>query len=415
MENVTEPENQKTEVDFNSAAVIENPFPFLATIRQSEPVHWNNSIKGWCITAYEDVCNSSTDRRFSAQRIQPFLDNQSAASDAELRELSAVYLLWLPFLDPPTHTRLRKLLLAGFTRRSIAHMEPKIVAIVKQLIGKIDDQDSMDMIEAFAAPLPSMVIADILGVPVEHVPLLKKWSDDISAFVLGSRLMENKYTIAAKATAQMKDYFSELIEARRSQPGDAILDDLIASHDGEDHLTIEELLSSCILLLFAGHETTSQLFGNGALALLQHTQQLEDLHANIDDKKIVANAIEEILRWNGPTLATVRVMSEAVELHNTTLEAGNRVHLFNAAANRDPRVFINPDKFDIRRKNANKQINFGYGIHLCLGAQLARMEANIAFPMLIEALKGWELADGRLEWLDTLINRGLKALPLRRR
>jgi cytochrome P450 len=153
----------------------------------------------------------------------------------------------------------------------------------------------------------------------------------------------------------------------------------------------EELLSSCVLLLFAGHETTTQLFGNGTLALLRAPEQLADLSSHLDDAGVVANAVEEMLRWDGPSVATARVLTESVEFHGQTMASGARVHLFIGAANRDPRIFEQPDDFDIRRANARKHINFGYGIHMCLGARLARMEATIAFPILVRALGNAEL------------------------
>lgn len=402
------------EVDFASPQVIADPFPALARLREHEPLHWNRGLKAWCLTRYDDVCRAFVDKRFSAARIQPFLENQKGVAEEALSELGAVFLLWLPFIDPPAHTRLRKLLSAGFTGRAMAGMETQIAGIAEGLVEGIGERTEIDVIEDFAGPLPGMVIARMLGVPQADVPRLRRWSDDIATFVLASRLAADKYETAARATVEMRVYFTELIEARRAQPGAAIIDDLIAAHDGSDRLTLEELLSSCVLLLFAGHETTTQLFGNGTAALLQAPDQMADLKRRLEDGAAVANAVEEMLRWDGPTVATVRVLREPVELHGRVMEAGQRVYLFVGAANRDHRVFEDPDRFDIHRGNARKHVNFGFGIHLCLGARLARMEGGIAFPPLLRLLGDAEPVGGPLEWSDSLIVRGLKALPVRR-
>lgn len=409
------PQALKAEIDFNAPDVIANPFPHLAAMREETPLVWNNSIKSWCVTRYDDCCTALSDERFSAARIQPFLDHQSGIDEAALRELGDVFLLWLPFLDPPRHTRLRRLLNAGFTPRAISSLQPKIEKIVSELLESLKEKDAFDFISRFAVPLPGTVIADILGVPRADVDRLKVWSDDIAAFVLASRLMEDKHAIAAKATAEMREYFTELIEKRRAEPGDAIIDSLIAAHDGEETLTTAELLSSCILLLFAGHETTTQLFGNSMLALHRNRDQRALFMENADDPAFVANAVEELLRWDGPSVAMVRVLREPVDLHGQTLSAGSRVNVFIGAANHDPRMFEAPRELRLARPNARKQINFGYGIHTCLGARLARLEAAIGFPELLTGLQGFEIDDRDLEWSDSLIIRGLKELPMRRR
>ncbi|MGI9482592.1 MAG: cytochrome P450 [Hyphomicrobiales bacterium] len=393
--------------------MIADPFPHLATMREETPLVWNPSLKSGCLTRYDDCCAALADQRFSAARIQPFLDHQSGVDEADLRELCDVFLLWLPFLDPPRHTRLRRLLNTGFTPQAIASLQPKIEKIVTELLDGLKDEEEFDFISRFAVPLPGTVIADILGVPRKEVGQLKIWSDDIAAFVLASRLLEDKYAIAAKATADMREYFTVLIEQRRAEPGDAIIDTLIAAHDGEETLSTAELLSSCILLLFAGHETTTQLFGNSMLALHREPEQRALFRAKASDAGFVANAVEELLRRDGPSVAMVRVLHESVELYDHKLDEGARVNVLIGAANQDPRVFEAPEELRLERESARKQINFGHGIHTCLGARLARLEGAIGFPAILEALENWEIGDSNLEWADSLIIRGLKALPMR--
>ena len=399
--------------DFHAPEIIRDPFPALAEMRRAAPVLWNESLKGWCVTRHADICAALKEPRLSAERIQPFLEQQSRISRDIVESLGAVFLLWLPFLDPPRHTRLRKLLSAGFSGRAIAALPARITEIVDGLIAAMPAGGRLDVIGDFAAPLPGIVIADILGVPRRDVGRLKRWSDDIAAFVLDSRLRDDKYRVAARATDEMRAYFDRLIAERQQHPGNAVIDDLIAAHEGDDRLSRAELLSSCVLLLFAGHETTTQMFGNGLLALLRHPEQMETLARAGAGSALMEGALEEILRYDGPTVATVRVVREPFTLHGVRLERGARVHLMIGAANRDPAVFEAPERFDIRRENARRQISFGFGPHVCLGARLARMEGVLGFPPLARALAGARLPDAPLEWSDSLIVRGLRALPLR--
>jgi cytochrome P450 len=397
------------QIDFSAPEVIDDPFPALHRLMQEDPVHWNDSLGGWCLSRYDDVAATFIDKRYSSARVAGFIKHAPGLSDDLRDALARVLTLWLVFIDPPDHTRLRKLMNKGFTVRAVERLRPTIAARVNELIDAVIDRGEMDFIADFAYPLPASVIADLLGVPREDVDDLKRWSDDLATYVLTSRLNEDRHLTAARSAKAMRDYFSALIEQRRRIPGEGIIDDLIAVRDGDDRLSEDELLASCILLLFAGHETTTQLFGNGMLALLRNPDQMEDLRRN---PHLAENAVEEILRWDGPSLSMTRVLTEDVELHATTMKKGQRVYLFTAAAGRDPRHFSDPDKFDIRRENARKQINFGFGIHLCLGAQLARAEGQVALPILLERLGELRLLDDNPPWSDSVIIRGVKSLPV---
>ena len=405
------PEN----IDFTQPNVVADPFPALAALRRDDPVHRSASLGGWCLTRYADVTAAFIDKRFSSDRVRPFLE-QAATLPADLREeLRRVIALWLVFIDPPDHTRLRKLVNHGFTMRAIRRLRDTVAEIANALVNDIIARNrgrargAFDLIADFAYPLPAIVIADILGVPRDDVPALKRWSDDVAAFVLGGRVNADKYRVSAISAREMRGYFEALIAERRRSPGAAIIDDLIAARDGGDRLSEQELVATCVLLMFAGHETTTQLFGNGMLALLRHPDQLADLTAN---PGLAENAVEEMLRYDGPTVAMVRVLTEAVEMHGTVMAKGDRVFVFPAAAGRDPDMFADPDRLDIRRENARKQINFGFGIHLCLGAQLARLEGQTAFPILLSRLADPKLCGGAPEWKDSLIIRGVKSLPM---
>ena len=400
-------------VDFAASATIANPFPVLRVLQEHDPVHWHEPMQSWCLTQFKDITWAYNDQRFSADRVRPFVARQQN-HNVELDELGECISLWMVFNDPPMHTRLRKLTQQAFTRRALEKLRPSITQLVNELInGFCQGQDNtVDFVKAFAYPLPANVIADLLGVPREHVEDLKRWSDDLAQFVLSSRIQPDKYQVAATSLRQMNALFAELIAERRHHPGDKIMDDLIAAYDSDDTLDHNELIAFCVLLLFAGHETTTHFFSNGLRALLLHPEQMSDLCHHLDDAYLVNNALSEMLRWDGPIVAISRLLTADVELQGRLLSKDARVYLFNAAANRDPKVFPNPDEFNIRRRQANKMITFGYGIHLCLGVHLARLEAEIAFPIILRRLQEMQLVSDHLEWADTLVIRGPKTLPI---
>ena len=403
-------------IDFAHPQIIANPYPALAELRQVDPVHWNEGLRSWCLTRYEDVARAYQDPRFSAQRIDTFVARQQAAGDEQLAALGRWISLWLVFMDPPRHTRLRKLTQKAFTRRAVARLTRTIVDQIHQLLDRTRDQEEMDFVRDFAYPLPANVIAHMLGVPSEHVDALKRWSDDVAQFVLTSRNRSDRFAVAATSLEQMNALFRDLITHRRKFPGDDLMDELIAARDESDGaaLSEDELLAFCVLLLFAGHETTTHLFSNGLAALITHPQQLDAMRT-LNHRSGVENAVNEMLRFDGPVLSASRVLSEDVVLRRKRLRAGDQVYLFNAAANRDPAMFTDPDCFDIQRPQAAKMLSFGFGIHLCLGIHLARLEASVGFPILLSRLRDMEIAAPSLEWEDTLVTRGPRALPLRYR
>ncbi len=399
-------------VNFQSPAVIADPYPLLHRLQDEDPCHWNEGLGAWCLTRYADVEMGLRDERFSADRIRPFVEHQTSVPPDLVKILGDTLSLWLVFNDPPRHTRLRKLLNKGFTPGAINALRTGIAGIANELIDNVIQQGHMDAVADFSYPLPATVIAEILGVPRSDTALLKRWSDDIGAFVLVSRTHPDKYAAAAKNIAEMNAYFADIVAHRRRNPGAKVIDGLIAAHDGEDALSIEELISSCSLLLFAGHETTTHFICNGLLGLMQHTQQLKDFREHPLDEDFVHVALSEILRWDGPIISMMRVLNEDAVLHGKTLRAGERVYLFINAANRDPRKFADPDRLDLRRDSARYQIAFGQGIHTCLGAHLARVEGTVAFPMLLSRLKDAALTGEDLRWSDSLVIRGLESLPI---
>ncbi len=399
-------------VDLRSAEVIADPFPALAELRERDPVHWSEGLGGWVLTRHDDVEAGLKDPRLSSDRIRPFIEHTTGARRQLVEPLGRHLVHWAVFTDPPVHTRLRGLMNKAFTSRAIGSLRPNIEEIVNGLLDDVGRKGGMDVIRDFAYPLPATVIADMLGVPRANVDLLKKWSDDLAAFVLTSRVNPERYEIAAAGIAEMTEYFESLLAERRRSPGGDLASGLIAAAEKGDVLSPEELVAACVFLLFAGHETTTQLIGNGLLALLRHPEQLAYLRAHADDRESVRNAVEEMLRWDGPILSSVRVARQDLELRGRAIRQGQRLILFNAAANRDPRVFSDPDRFDIRRDDAGRHVSFGYGIHFCLGAPLARLEGEIAFTALMRRFPRLELLEPEPKWSDSLLVRGLLGLPV---
>ena len=401
-----------TPVNFRDPAVIADPYPALRGLVAEQPIHWNLSISGWCLTRYDDVTRALTDARFSARRLQPFLAHQGETVSDAVALLGECIGLWMVFNDGDTHSRLRKLTNKAFTRRAVEALRPRIAGIVNELIDGLKDRESFDFVADFAYPLPARVIADMLGVPPEDIDDLKRWSDGLAQFVLASRINPDKYETAAANLAEMNAYFERLIAARRKTPGDKIIDALIAAHDGDDLLSLPETVATCVLLLFAGHETTTHFLANGLRGLLVQPEALAEFRARRQDAALAANAQEELMRWDGPSFSVVRVLAEDAEFAGHDLSRGQRVFLFTAAANRDPDNFPEPDRIDLGRANARRQITFGHGVHLCLGANLARLEGLVAFPALLDRLSGIRLIDDQPAWLDTLLIRGMKELNL---
>ena len=390
---------------------IADPFPIFARLRAEEPVHWNEVLGGWVLTRYHHVRQVLNDARFSADRITPFRNHLAPDARTQVSELLKMLGLWAVFNDPPEHTRRRALLNRAFTPRAVAGLRPLIATIVGRLLDRAARRGDMDLIRDFAYPLPASVIAAMIGVPVEDLDRFKQWSDDIATFVGSALASPDKRERAERGMREIADYFRVMIDEHRRKPRGDILTALIMAQEGEARLSEDEIVASSVLLLFAGHETTTNLIGNGMLALLRHPDAQAAL---IADPGAAASAVEEMLRYDGPTQAMTRIAREPVELEPglPCIAADDRVFALLNAANRDGEVFPEPDRFDVRRGDT-RHISFGYGIHFCLGAPLARLEGEIAVRALMQRLEGLALADNAPEWSDSFVLRGVKALPVR--
>jgi cytochrome P450 len=312
--------------------------------------------------------------------------------------------------DPPDHTRLRGLVSKAFTPRVVERLRPHIQQIVDGLLDRVESAGSMDLIESFAYPLPVIVICQMLGVPVEDRERFKQWGLDIARGLDSILLPPDSEVLLRSAASRraLSDYFRELIAKRRASSREDLLSALIAAEEAGDKLSEEELLATCILLLVAGHETTVNLIGNGTLALLRHPDQLQRLR---EHPELISSAVEELLRYDGPVQRTARIPSEDVTIGGQTIAKGEMVMPFIGAADRDPAQFPDPDRLDIARAD-NRHIAFGWGIHFCLGAPLARVEGQLAILTLVQRLPKLALATDTPEYRQSLTLRGLTALPV---
>ena len=399
--------------DLGNPATNADPFPEFARLRVEDPVHWSPAMKAWIVTRYADVKQVAlNNREISADRLTPFFKTNTEYQRGSIESLVRYLNHWMVFRDPPDHTRLRRLFNKAFTPTSVSNLRPNIEDIVGHLIDGMEAKarrgETVDYIADFAYPLPASVIMDLLGVPRADLERVKVWSDDIALFIGTAQVAGNKYLRAEAGAKAMSDYFRSLVEARTSEPRDDMISQLVLARDDRDALTTDEIIGTCILLLFAGHETTTNLIGNGFLYSMKHRDQWERLVA---DPGLAATAIEEYLRYDGPSGAVARVAAADLEMTGKTIRAGQRVFAFVNSANRDPEAFDDPERFDIGRA-VSPHMTFGHGIHFCLGAPLARLEAQIAAVRLAERLPKVRLCGGEPEWHDSLILRGVKRLPV---
>jgi len=388
--------------------VVADPYPALGRLREEDPVHWSRILGGWVLTRYADVRASLADPRLSADRITPFLTRQAPTASEAIQTLLRHVGLWVVFTDPPVHTRLRNALGRAFTPRSIEARRARIAEIVELLLNRAAEAGQMDLIRDFAYPLPVAVIGDLLGVPAEDHEQLKAWSDELAGFIGSSLGTPDKYDRAARAVAEMRDYFERVVARRRGAPADDLVTALLVMGEQGERLGEAELIASCVLLLFAGHETTTNLVGNGTLALLGYPAEARTWREN---PALGASAVEELLRYDGPTPAMVRVAREDLRIGDKDIGRGDRLFLMINAANRDPAQFREPDRLDLGRAD-NRHLAFGHGIHFCLGAPLARLEGQLALPALLRRFPGLRAQGGAPEWLDSLVFRGMRSLPV---
>jgi cytochrome P450 len=388
-----------------SPAVIADPYPHYHRLRAKDPVH-RSSLGFFVASRHADVSLALRDRRFGKDFVGRMTRRfgPQVMQEPVYRSMSH----WMLQLDPPDHTRLRGLVVKAFTARRVEEMRPRIQQIVDQAIDRVEGQGRMDLIADFAFRLPVVVICEMLGIPKEEQEL----------FFLGARasgrlldpvpLSREEIDAANAGNLATAEYFRSLFELRRRQPGDDLTTQLVQAEEEGSKLSNEELTANIILLFGAGHETTVNLIGNGLLALHRNPDQLQRLR---EDASLVPNAIEELLRYDSSVQMSGRTTLEDVELGGVQIAKGESVLCLLGAANRDPSVYADPDRLDVARPNI-RPMSFGGGIHFCLGAQLARIEAEVAISTLLRRLPGLRIDDvEHPDWRQTFVLRGLNRLP----
>lgn len=409
---ITVGEKAASDLDFrpDTPEFLRDPFPVLRRMREEDPVHWSPRLKSWVLTRYDDIKAVCLDREISSDRLRPYFATLPGEEAARIGQIVRYLTHWMVFRDPPEHTRLRRLTSKVFNLQSMNAMRPAAEELTHWLFEKIGGREEIDFVADFAGPLPALVIMAMLGVPKEELAKVKRMSDEMALFIGSSRMSQDKYDIAERATKEMAAFFLELIQDRKKQAREDLLSQLVALEDGGDRLNDDELVATCILLLFAGHETTTNHIANGLLSLLRFPSELKTLR---EQPEIAQRAIEELLRYDGPSGAQVRVVKVAQELRGKTLKPGDRIFLMLNAANRDPEVYEQPDRLHLAR-GGPAHLTFGFGMHICLGFPLARMEGQVALPAVLRHWREITLAvpEARLEWLNSMVFRGMTSLPL---
>lgn len=392
-------------------ATLADPYPILRRMRDEDPCHWSPRLRSWVLTRYDDVKAVCMDKgeRLSSDRLRPFFASLPSEEARRIGDIIRYLSLWMVFTDPPEHTRLRRLVGKVFSVPAMQGMRPQVEQIADWLVDRVGDRDEFDFIAEFAGPLPCLVIMALLGVPRESLAQVKRLSDDMALFIGSSRTSPQKYDTAEAATREMAAFFRDLIALRRREPRDDVLSQLVQLRDGDDQLTDDELVATCILLLFAGHETTTNHIANGLLALMTFPGQMDLLRR---DPGLANAAVEELLRYDGPSGAQVRLANVPMELHGKPIAQGDRIFIMLNSANRDPRAYADPDRLDLQRDGV-PHLTFGWGIHLCLGFALARVEGQVAFPKVLRAWRRIEPATAHQEWINSLVFRGMTSLPVR--
>ena len=421
-------------------AILANPFALFDRMRREDPVHWSPRLKSWVLTRYDDIKRVCLEpARMSSDRLRPFFASIPSEEAKKIGDIMRYLSLWMVFKDAPEHTRLRRLTGKVFHNKSMQAMRPQVEDIAHWLIGNIGDKTEFDFISEFAGPLPCLVIMAMLGVPREDLAQVKRMSDEIALFIGSSRTSAEKYDTAEAATHEMAEYFRRHITLRRSDPRDDLMTELVHIDDNGDTLSEDELIATCILLLFAGHETTTNHIANGMLSLARfpgeqqklrertgglnqsgqqpatrsaHQAAKQTANSTTAQAKFAAAAVEELLRYDGPSGAQVRIVAQTHELRGKHLKEGERVFMMLNAANRDPEAYAQPNVLDLERDGV-PHLTFGFGLHICLGFPLARLEGQVAFPALLKAYTSIETTGPEPAWINSLVFRGMKALPVR--
>jgi cytochrome P450 len=391
---------------------LDDPYPLLGSLQQEDPVYWSESIGGWIVTRYDDIVPTFRDvahfsnygRFAKAVEYLPAEDRKKLAPfENHYRQKSLLQ------SDPPDHTRLRALMTKPFSAVNVEAMRPRIRRIAQEVIDSVARRGRMDVIRDLAYPLPFSVLGAIMGLPDKRQDEIKHWADEILLFQGVNRPPVALLERSQAALLAMRSFLTDLVNEKRRNPADDVISQLVAAETEGNRLTEQELVYTCVTIMGAGHETTTSLIGNGLYTMLSHPEQWRKLRKN---PALLSSAIEEMLRFESPVARQPRVIKDDVELGGKKLLKGQVAFQMLNAANRDPAHFPDPNTFDIERQN-NRHLAFGMGIHFCLGAGLARAEAQEVFTAIMERLPNIRLVSEKAVWDRHKPNsRMLHALPV---
>jgi len=383
--------------------VLADPYPLYHRLRTEDPVHWDPYLHAWVVTRYADVVTVyqrfSADRTYTPQQL-------STMGMSALSPIAQVMVRQMLFMDPPAHTRIRSLAARAFTPRRVEQLRSHIEDIVDGLLDAVAERGEMDVIQDLAYPLPAIVTAELLGVPPADRDQLKAWSEDFAEMLGNFQHNPNRFTRMLNSLDGMLTYFREAVSRDRIEPTEGLIHALRTAEIDGDRFTDDEVVANTIVTMVGGQETTTNLIGNGMLALLRHEDQLERLKA---DMSLIPSAVEELLRYESPSQHTARLAPDDVELGGKAIRKRQAVIAVMGAANRDPARFPDPDRLDIGRAD-NRHLAFGWAGHFCFGAPLARIEGQVAFQKLLTRFGGVRLAPGSITWRHNLGLRGLTEL-----
>jgi cytochrome P450 len=390
--------------DLTSPDALADPFPIYRHLREHDPVHWSERANGWLVTRHEDIVRCLKDPRLSAARAGAMFARMPIEVQEQTRPLQHAFAHWMLMMDPPDHTRLRGLVAKAFAPTLVAKLRPRVEALVDAALARVEHTGQIELIADLAHPVPALVIAELLGLDEADPAQIHAWADDLALMERGPAA----FHLAQASMLGMMELIRATADVRRNHPREDLISKLLAAEEQGQVLDEDELLYTCVMLLFAGHETTKNLIGNGILELLRHPDQLQLVR---DDRSLVEPAIEELLRFHGSIQRVRRTATESFELAGKQLRAGDSVWLLVGAANRDPDVFPDPDRLDIHRR-PTRHLTFGFGPHFCVGATLARLEGAIAIDAIVQRLHDLRGPTAPLVWREDLSFRGVRALPL---
>ena len=397
-------------IDFSDPVIQADPYSVYAGLRRDNPVVWNE--RTWLVSRYGDITTLLSDPRVSSARTDQTFAVLPPDVQEELTPMRSIMTSRMLLSDPPKHTRLKNIVNKAFTPRMIEGRRERIQQICHTFLDRVAEQGRMDVMEDIASPLPGWAIADILGIPADEQGFFTRWArDQVRIYDRAGVSPADRVAVmrqGQKSRLEMRDYLEGIIKARRQEPRDDLISELIAAEEQGDRLSEDELFAMCVALLVGGNNSTAHLIGNAVLTLIRHPEALARVLA---DPELIRPTVEEVMRYESPVQATSRVIKERMEFGGQTFEAGQGVVVLFGSGNRDPEQFANPDEFDITRQ-PNRHLTFAHGPHFCLGAAIARTVTQVGILTTIQRCADLQLVTDKIEWLEGFAFRGPKSLEV---